>query len=191
MESGFCADHASINGGVQMSLTRLCVLVLSTALACPASACAAPNPLKPCSSAEYHQFDFFVGDWDTYDVGVPGKVVARNRVDLILDGCVVHEDYQQNDEHHGESYSLYDVAHGSWHQSWVTNRGELLLLDGGLQNDLMILTGSEKTKDGKSSLLRGVWIRQTGGVRETATRSTDGGKSWQPVFDIVFLPHQN
>jgi hypothetical protein len=54
----------------------------------------------------------------------------------------------------------------------------------------MILTGTHKTKDGKPSLLRGVWIRQSDGVRETATRSIDGGISWQPEFDIVFRPHQ-
>jgi hypothetical protein len=27
-------------------------------------------------------------------------------------------------------------------------------------------------------------------VRETATRSKDGGKTWEPLFDIVFRPHK-
>src|SRR6185312_5352429 len=59
-----------------------------------------------CSAPVYRQFDFFAGDWDTYDVQAPGKVVARNTVKVILDGCVIHEDYRQNDGLHGESYSL-------------------------------------------------------------------------------------
>lgn len=148
------------------------------------------TPVHPCASALYHQFDFFAGDWDTYDVGAPSKNVAHNKVDITLDGCVVHEDYQQNDGHHGESFSIYDAERGVWHQTWVTNRGELLLLNGGMQGDRMVLTGTQVTKDGKPSLMRGAWYRQGDGVRETATRSTDGGKNWQPVFDIVFKPRR-
>jgi hypothetical protein len=30
----------------------------------------------------------------------------------------------------------------------------------------------------------------TGGVRETAVTSTDGGTTWQPWFDLVFRPHK-
>lgn len=53
----------------------------------------------------------------------------------------------------------------------------------------MILTGTEPAPDGTSSLLRGSWRPDAGAVRETAERSTDGGKIWKPVFDIVFRPH--
>ncbi len=164
-------------------------LALSALLAAPASAA---KRSKACSAPEYRQFDFFAGDWDTYDLQAsePSTPIARNTVDIILDGCVIHEDYRQNDGLHGESYSLYDAARKVWHQSWVTNRGELLLLDGGLQAGRMVFTGAQRTKDGKPSLLRGVWYRQGENVRETATRSLDGGKSWQPVFDIVFRPHR-
>src|SRR5439155_3388325 len=109
----------------------------------------------------------------------------RNRVTFILDGCVLLEVYQQTDGLVGESFSLYDASSGGWHQSWVTNRGGLLLLDGRLEGDRMVLTGAEKGKDGTSSLLRGIWRREGPGVRETAERSTDGGKTWKPVFDIL------
>jgi hypothetical protein len=158
-------------------------------LAAVASPLFAAEPSRACSAPVYRQFDFFAGDWDAYDMQA-GKVVARNTVKIILGGCVIHEDYRQNDGLHGESYSLYDEARKAWHQSWVTNRGELLLLDGGMQGDRMVFTGSQPTPDGKPSLLRGVWYRQGDGVRETATRSLDGGRTWQPVFDILFKPHR-
>jgi hypothetical protein len=150
---------------------------------------AAEHP-RACSTPVYRQFDFFAGDWDALDVQAADRIIARNTVRITLDGCVVHEDYRQNDGLHGESYSLYDKARKVWHQSWVTNRGELLLLDGGMQGDRMVFTGAQRTADGRASLLRGVWYRQGDGVRETATRSLDGGKSWQPVFDILFKPHK-
>jgi hypothetical protein len=148
-----------------------------------------PGAPASCATPAYRQFDFFAGDWDTYDVAAPSKLVARNKVTLILGGCVVHEVYRQTDGLVGESFSLYDTSRGGWHQSWVTNRGSLLLLDGGLDGDRMALTATEKSSDGTTSLLRGVWRREGTAVRETAERSTDGGKSWTPVFDIVFRPH--
>jgi hypothetical protein len=40
--------------------------------------------------------------------------------------------------------------------------------------------------DGRSVLIRGVWKRAEGGVREAAETSDDGGKSWKPLFDILF-----
>jgi hypothetical protein len=54
---------------------------------------AAPPPQAPapCAAPEFHQFDFWIGDWDTFEIDAK-KVVARNRVDLILDGCVLRDD---------------------------------------------------------------------------------------------------
>jgi hypothetical protein len=150
---------------------------------------AALRPAGPCSAPPFRQFDFFAGDWDTYDVADSGRMTARNRVTPILDGCVLREDYRQHDGLVGESYSLYDAARQVWHQSWVTNRGTLLLLEGGLEGGRMVLTGTEHHPDGSTSLLRGIWWTEGDGVREQAERSTDGGRTWTGVFDIVFRPH--
>jgi hypothetical protein len=145
-----------------------------------------PQPKAACSAGEYHQFDFFAGDWDAYDIAAPTKIVARNHVTQMLNGCALREVYEQNDGLRGESFSAYDAARGVWHQSWVTNRGQILLLDGTLENGRMVLSG----KDDKGAIIRGTWIPQRGAVRETAERSTDGGKTWMPVFDMVFRPHR-
>jgi hypothetical protein len=142
-----------------------------------------------CDSAEYRQFDFFAGDWDTYDVSDPRKVVARNRVTPMVDGCALREVYEQTDGMRGESFSTYDATRQLWHQSWVTNRGELLLLDGKLEGTRMVLSATERHADGSASLLRGIWWREGTSVRELAERSTNAGKTWTTVFDIVFRPH--
>jgi hypothetical protein len=142
-----------------------------------------------CQSSQYRQFDFFVGDWDAYSMDAPSKSVARNHVSITLDGCVIREDYQQNDGLHGESFSLYDAAHNQWHQSWVTNRGDLLLLDGHLANGKMSFQGQHRTASGKPEIIRVTWAPAGRNVRETALHSLDNGKTWQPVFDILFKPH--
>jgi hypothetical protein len=147
----------------------------------------------PCAAPEFHQFDFFVGDWDASEldkpsVDKPNTVVAHNRVAAILDGCVVLEDYEDTTGHHGESFSIYDRTKKLWHQTWVTNRGELLLLDGEFRDGQMVLSGHD-VHAGKPREVRGTWKAENGGVRETAVESFDGGKTWQPWFDLMFRPH--
>jgi hypothetical protein len=97
-----------------------------------------PRPPASCAAPEFRQFDFFAGDWDTYDVADPSKLVARNRVTVVLDGCAVREVYEQGDGLIGESLRIYDASRRRWHQSWVTNRGSLLLLNGGLEGERMV-----------------------------------------------------
>jgi DICT domain-containing protein len=54
----------------------------------------------------------------------------------------------------------------------------------------MVLSGADRTDDGKERRVRGIWKPEDGGVRETAVTSTDGGKTWKPWFDLVFRPHK-
>ena len=164
--------------------------ILGVALLAPGRAGGAMQT-KPCTAPEYHQFDFFAGDWDAYDAGAPEKVVARNRVTPMLDGCALRENYEEPGGHTGESFSTYDAGRHVWHQSWVTNDGQLLLLDGHFDGRRMVLTATETLTDGTRRLVRGIWYPDSGGVRETADRSTDGGKTWTPWFDIVFRPHRS
>jgi ketosteroid isomerase-like protein len=143
-----------------------------------------------CTAAEYRQFDFWIGDWDVFDVDSPAKQVARVHVDRILDGCVLREDYQDTDGHQGQSFSIYDASRKVWHQSWVTNRGQLLQLDGGPQASGMSLRAVEQIDNGKDKQIRGTWRPVEGGVRETAATSMDGGTTWNPWFDLLFRRHE-
>ena len=194
------ADHASGAGGVAMrgqSSTFVTVVVAGllsvssvpiAATAATAAPAAAPKAAEPCAGAEFHQFDFFAGDWDAFDPDAPAHPVARNHVTPILGGCVLHEVHAQDDGLVGESFSMYDAPRGVWHESWVTKHGRWLVMDGHLQGDRMIFTGEWKTSS-KSATVRVVWIAQGKAVRETAEGSSDGGKTWTPMFDLIFRPH--
>lgn len=138
-----------------------------------------------CAASEYKQFDFWIGDWDVVDAGKPDVVAARVRVDRMLDGCALHEQYQDATGLRGESFTVYDAARRVWHQSWVTNRGQFLAIEGALHGSTMILTGADPTK-GPSGRVRGTWTPIREGVREVAVTSSDGGKTWTPWFDLIF-----
>jgi ketosteroid isomerase-like protein len=134
-----------------------------------------------CAAPAYHEFDFWMGDWEVSDIGNPAKV-AHARIDSILEGCVLREDYQGTDGHQGQSFTIYDAARSVWHQTWVTSGGTLLELEGRFANGEMMLSGRNQ----KGEMVRGIWKPVDGEVREIATKSADGGKTWEPWFDIIF-----
>lgn len=143
-----------------------------------------------CASPEYRQLDFWVGDWDVFEVDGSTKV-AGVRVDRVLDGCVLREVYSGTNGLTGQSVSLYDASRRIWHQTWVTNRGQLLIVEGKIQADEMVLSGAYQATSGEETQVRGTWKPVNGGVRETAVTSTDGGKEWKRWFDLVFRPAAN
>jgi hypothetical protein len=167
------------------------VILFATTERLPALRIASPQSVQSasCSASEYRQFDFWLGDWDAFDNDRPDTAVARIRVDSILDGCVVHEDYQDTNGSKGQSFSIYDASRKTWHQSWVTNRGRVLIIEGTFQNGEMFMTGVDRL-NGQERHVRGTWKPIPGGVSEVASTSTNGGKTWTPWFDLLFRPHR-
>ena len=157
--------------------------------AAPASA--TPAAAKPhCSAAEYHQLDFWIGDWDTFDSDAPnGPAVARAHVAPIVDGCAIHEFYEQNDGLIGDSILGYDPGRRQWQQTWVTNRGSLMVITGNFRDGALVLEGESHARDGSSVRQRITWTKQDSAVRESAMLSRDLGKTWTPAFDVVFVRH--
>lgn len=160
------------------------ILVCPLLLTLASSIAWAADVKSPCAEPAFRAFDFWAGTWDVYDVGGQNKV-ASARIDPILDGCVLREDYQQFDGHHGQSFTMYDATRHVWHQSWVTNRGELLEIEGTVQDGSIVLSGEDRDA---RTLVRGVWKPGHGNVRETAETSADQGKTWKAWFDIIFRP---
>ena len=153
-------------------------------------AAGAPAVSQKCATAEHRRLDFWAGDWDAFEVGGGQKPVARARIDVILGGCALREVYEQTDGLVGESFSIYDASRKKWHQTWVTNRGQLLQIDGQFEGNRLTLQGSQAKAGGGFETVRGVWSPEGDGVRETAQISSDGGATWRPLFDILFRRHR-
>ena len=158
----------------------LCVATLGLSLA-------AQEKPKPCALPQYRQLDFWIGDFDAFDLDAPEKVAARAHITGILGACVIHEDYQQIDGLHGESFSVYDASRDVWHQTWVTNFGQLLELEGKYKDGALTLSGEDHRK---KTLVRVSWTQTPNYVRERAETSSDQGKTWTMLFDMGFRPHK-
>ena len=165
---------------------RLVLAAVLAAMPAFAGAAAAASPATACGDQPYHELDFWIGDWDVFDAVTPARPVANVRVSVVLEGCALREEYRDPSGLRGLSLSSYVASRQVWQQTWLTNRGQLLVLEGGLRGEAFVLEGSDVAADGKSRRVRGTWKRVAEGVRETALRSTDGGVTWLPWFDLLF-----
>ena len=170
-----------------LRLPILCLAAAALATGPAAPPAASPASAK-CPAPEYRQFDFWLGDWDTFEVvGDTTTSIARAHVDPIAKGCAIHELYEQTDGLVGDSILSYDPARKQWQQTWVTNRGSLMVLWGNFADGALVFEGEAHLRDGTSVMQRITWKTQDKGVRESAVMSKDGGKTWTPAFDVLFL----
>lgn len=179
------------NRGVQAAArwTRLAVTISILIGTLPWCSClalyaAAPSKPLPCSAPAYRQFDFWLGEWDVFEEG-GSTAEARASVTRIQNNCGLREQYEGTDGGSGESLSMYDPSTSEWQQTWLSSRGQIVFIHGTLQGEAMTLSGTDDSGGGHR-LVRGVWKPESGGVRETAERSSDDGKTWTPWFDLSF-----
>ena len=158
----------------------------ATANAKPAVSLATAQAAR-CPDPEFRQFDFWMGDWDTFesDHSIP-ESIARARVTPIAAGCAIHELYEQTDGLIGDSILSYDPVRKVWQQTWVDNRGSLIVISGAFKNGAVSMEGEMRLQNGKMFLQRITWKAEGDGVREFSMRSKDGGKTWEPFFDVLF-----
>ena len=142
-------------------------------------------PVPACSSAEYRQFDFWAGAWN---VTQNGKPAGTNRIDRILGGCALLENWSGTGGSRGNSLNYYDASRKVWHQTWIDNQAGPLELDGRLEGGNMVLTGNTlDPATGAVTVNRITWTPKTdGNVRQHWETSADGGKTWQTVFDGLY-----
>ena len=142
---------------------------------------AATEAPRPCSSSEYRQFDFWLGEWN---VAQSGKTAGVNRITSLLGGCAVREEWKGVSGLSGTSLNMWDSAKKRWTQTWVDDKGNVLFLVGGRQGPKMVLEGD--MPDGKGGTVRNriSWTPlPEGRLRQVWDASADGGKTWTSEFD--------
>lgn len=154
-------------------------VAFSVVLATPSRAQSDETPPGPCSTAEYRQFDFWVGSWV---VRAGAGRESRNAISLVHDGCALLEDYVSG-RYSGSSLSFWDRGARVWRQTWIDNQGSPLLLEGGLKDGNMVLSSDPSA----TPLQRVTWTPLPDGqVRQLWESSPDGGATWNTVFDGMY-----
>ena len=165
-----------------VALAALAALAaLSIPFAVAAQSTAAPQA-APCSTAEYRQFDFWIGDWEVRRPD--GRVVGHNKIEPALNGCTLVEQWTSTGNSRGTSLNFYDSASRQWHQTWIDNSGSPIYLNGGLSDGKMVLESQTKNAQGQNVHHRITWTPlEGGGVRQHWESSSDGARTWTTLFD--------
>jgi len=162
---------------------KLCAAAaLAALLAAPAALAQTPTPPPPaCQSAEYRQFDFWLGEWEVF---LPtGKKAGDSRIEAISAGCALLENWSGNGGFSGKSLNSYDSGDKQWHQSWVDSSGSRLELAGSYADKRMVLASGSG-----AAMQRIAWsVNDDGSVRQLWESSADGGKTWAVQFDGKYV----
>ena len=142
---------------------------------------------KPCAfSPEHRQFDFWVGEWDVQNP--QGQQAGTNSVQLVLDGCVVFENWAGAGGGTGKSFNFYNSATRKWQQVWVSSTGNVLEFVGEFKDGVMRYTGESVGPQGGTLLHRLIFFNLSADrVRQLWEQSTDGGKTWNVAFDGTYI----
>lgn len=109
--------------------------------------------------------------------------VSSSRIESDFGGCVVTEHYEAPGGFKGSSFNMYDATRKVWHQTWVSNNGGLLLLEGGREGDAMVMHGATTGLDGKVTKHRITWTPSADGSVRQHWESTDSTGTWLTSFD--------
>lgn len=143
---------------------------------------------RPCAyGPEYRQFDFWIGDWDVTSSGAPA---GQSHVERILGECVIWENWTGTSGVSGKSFNAWDSTRNEWRQSWFDSTGTVTEYHGTFADKKMVLVADSLLPgpDGKlqETQQRMTFYDQGGTLRQHGENSTDAGKTWQTVYDLLY-----
>jgi hypothetical protein len=172
-----------------MLLRALGIILALLVVPHPSRAQAATPPPGSAAGCDtipaYHALDFWVGEWI---VSAGGQVVGRNRIEKVVHGCALIENWTDATGIDGKSLFYYHRVRQDWKQVWVD--------PGGVKEKHLVARYPDGSVRFQGELPRpnGAFVldRTTlspladGSVRQVIEQSVDGGKTWLVGFDAVY-----
>ena len=154
------------------------------------------EPNAPCAAAEYHQFDFWVGDWRVYDAKT-NEVVALDRVEKLAHGCIVQQNLTMLTDLYrrpGLDYRMSGIGVNrfdgeSWLEMWADDQwGAIVLRGRPTQDKAMVLTTIIPSRNRD---LRLEWEKHAdGSVRQLQYVAPAGSGKWELYGDLIYRPNR-
>jgi hypothetical protein len=148
---------------------------------------------SPCTSDSiYRQFDFWIGEWEVY--GKNGKKAGDSKIDLILDSCIILENWKSANTvsgvyYAGKSFNTYNSMTKQWQQTWVDNVGGTIeFLEGHYENNKMMFKTKPfpLNKDTMATRRLTFFNLEKDKVRQYGEISKDDNKTWAPEYDLEY-----
>ncbi|HEX9641325.1 MAG TPA: hypothetical protein VGB13_08425 [Candidatus Krumholzibacteria bacterium] len=160
-------------------IRRLSFLLLSLLFCFAAGAQNQPNPCE--ADARYHQFDFWLGEWEVFSAD--GKKQGENSITAAESECMLLEQWTSSQGGTGQSYNFLDPHSGEWNQVWIS-KGSIIRISGGLEGEAMTLVGEiVYYASGQRARFRGRWTPKEDGTVEQFFEQYDSEKAaWNTWF---------
>ncbi len=129
-----------------------------------------------CSSKEARAFDFWVGTWDV--VGTGGQKLGENRIERLLGGCVLMENWRDAKGREGKSWNYWHAPSKTWKQNWVDAGGRVTEYVG---TPTAMGIRFEADSNGVVNVMA-FTRRDDGTVEQKIEISRDGRKTWTAGF---------
>ena len=175
---------------VTLRLQRLAFIAVALTSVAAASSAQTPKPIPhPCNTMpEAKQFDFWIGVWDVTPWQLAAPTAAQqmgvNDVHVILEHCVVSENWKGARGGEGKSYNYYDSNLRKWRQIWVDDTGSVLDYTGEFRDGAMRFAGwNLDAKGNRLEQKLTFFAIAPDTVRQLFEQSADGGKTWTSTFD--------
>lgn len=147
---------------------------------------------KPCSKPEFRQFDFWIGEWEAF--GKNEKKAGDSKISVILDSCVILEEWtsanaQQGLIYSGKSFNSYNAATRQWQQTWTDNTGNTTeFLRGEGSHGKIVYYADKVTGPGGKTFMRRLTFTKISDdrVRQFGERSDDDGNTWITEYDLDY-----
>jgi hypothetical protein len=146
----------------------------------------------PCSNPVYRQFDFWIGEWEAF--GLDGKKAGDSKISLILDSCIVFEEWtsaslQQGLRYAGKSFNTYNASTKQWQQTWVDNVGGTNeYMQGKFENNQIIFSSVPFKISKDTMAIRKMTFTNlsTAKLRQHGEISKDNGITWNTEYDLEY-----
>ncbi|CAN5253068.1 hypothetical protein BH11PSE2_BH11PSE2_04380 [soil metagenome] len=174
---------------MRLVLLIACLVLVPALAASQTPSASPPPPPAGCTSAESHQFDFWVGRWTVSPTNAPERHVADSLIEKLYGGCAIRENWMPLGASGGGSLSSYVPRDKTWRQTWVDSSGSTVDFKGGWTGKAMVLTGVWAVPGHDKRMTEMTYAKAAdGSVRQSGRTSDDGGKTWQPSFDLTYRP---
>lgn len=150
---------------------------------------AAAREASPCSlDPVYRAADFMLGEWQVMYQGI---AIGHAKITQQAGGCAIVEEYTQPDVPGSDArvMTFFEPHLRRWRQVYVDGAGAVNELTGEATAGGLELGGEHHPRKGEPQRLRlTLEALAGGGFRQLSVQSRDGGKTWNPLYDIRYLP---
>jgi hypothetical protein len=146
-----------------------------------------PN-VKPCATDPvYRQFDFWIGEWEV--TGKNGQPAGDSKISLLLDSCIVLEEWSGKNGYAGKSFNTYNAVTKQWQQTWVDNMGgSTEYMQGKYEDNKIIFMTKPFTFSKDTMAIRRLTFYNIDPqkVRQHGEISKDNGTNWNTEYDLTY-----